>query len=590
MLVLIYSHLNKLVTTFHLSLSMELPSIPTVISDPYLFDVPKDFLGSSESLDSASISKGLQISALTVVPLEMKTNSRYEVGGLGSLYLDHDVRFFQLLVQLNDLSGRSCLYTSGGPKSGWQTESNELEEIVAPSLQVKDAGRAGKSATWVGEENLVVEDGIRESSETEHQSLGQRRLYEQRLARRSSASCDPEDDPWTVDSHLLYDLASGAGTPNIIRGVELAEKQSLGQYLDTLKTRLDRKVETAFSPVQSLLELSSNRPIIEGLNDESLYLDESLHTVLKETHTNESGSTLVTTNLVPTNFFGTPNRHQHEGSLEGSALVLSDVYKGLLKDWVTPLSDEVPGRTRIARAKIAAQMAAELSFASIGVQLRPPVDPAPASQEEPATLALSTFNLPVHPQLQSPSSSGIGKGKQKQALPYPTPQPSSFDPPAILNSKRSGTAFVEDLASARLRFYTSLTPQPTLPPSLSSVLSHWTPGSDPANYTWAAPRVALAEPTLEERNIEAREISRQRKRRERLLKRQRADTLTASQPEPERPYGSQPTLAIRGLVSSQPTVEDHVPMSQAERGPHGGRLSTGKASRPIKKQKRPAGF
>ncbi|KAI9711448.1 MAG: hypothetical protein M1812_007193 [Candelaria pacifica] len=595
MLVLVFSHLNGIVNAFQLSLPVEPPSIPILFSDPCLLDLPREILCPLSGSRPATSGKDLAISALVLNPLDMKVNARYDLGGVGTLYWDHDTRFFRLLVQLNDLSLRNCLYTSGAPSSGWQRESDRFEDVVAPTLQLKDAVRAGQSATRVKRDDFVVEDGIQEMLEPDGRSLERLPPHRKRNARLQSASIDQRDDPWTVDSQLLYDLASGAeiDKPNIIGGLELPEQQKFSHYLETLKTRLERKAETSFSPVQSLLELTSTRPQVEDLSEESLYLEESLQTVLNEIHPDETGSTLITTNLVSSSFFGPPHQDEN-GEPVRDSISLSNIYTKLLKDWVTPLSDEVPGRTRIAKAKIAAQVAAELSLASVGVKLRPAIDPPPVSQAELASPPLSTFNLPVRPRPGSPTTSSSSKGKQRQTLPYPTPQPSSLDPPVSTNSGESGTAFVEDPASARLRAYTSLTPQPQLPSSLSNILSRWVPGTDPATYNWSASHVTPSEPIFEEGKIEARERSKQRKKQERLLKRQRSDTLTTSQPEePVRIYGSQPTLVIRSLMSSQPTEEEgnQIPKSQAERGRHGGRPVLGMGSRPLaKKPRRPPGF
>ncbi|KAI9701443.1 MAG: hypothetical protein M1836_001498 [Candelina mexicana] len=591
-LVLIYSHRNKLVNTFQLSISLTTPSIPMAVSKPCLLELPKDLLSPLEQSNTISSSGKLAISALALVPLELKVNARFELGGLGSLYLDHDVRFFRLLVQLNDLSVRCCLYSSGVPSSGWQRESDRFQDVVSPTLQVKNAARIGQSATRVGEDDFVVEDDLHEVLESRNKPIGRLQLQRKKLTRRQPASRGHKEDPWTVDSQLFYDLASGDETtkPNIIGGLELPGKQDFGQYLATLNTRLERKAETSFSPFQSLLELTSTKPHVKDLSEEALYMDESLQAVLNDILTGETGSTIATLNLVLPSMFGSPNELKDGGPVEGFAS-LSDMYRRLLKDWVTPISDDVPGRTRIAKAKIAAQVAAEISLASIGVSLRPTINPAPVLQAEPASPLLSTFNLPVRARLPSPTGSSASKGKQRESPPYPTPQPSSLGLPATPSSESAGTAFLEDPASTRLRAYTSLTPQPQLPSSLSNIICQWQPGADPATHSWTPPRFALAEPRLDEDDVEARERTNQRKKQERLLKRQRTATLDALIPESQRLYGSQPTLAIRPLISSQPTVEeDRVPMSQTERGPHGGRPGLEKPSRPATKKQKVPGF
>lgn len=147
----------------------------------------------------------------------------------------------------------------------------------------------------------------------------------------------------------------------------------------------------------------------------------------------------------------------------------------------------------------------------------------------------------------------------------------------------------EDPACARLRQYTTVNFQPRLPPSMSTVLSHWAQGADPAQYDWSIATASATAPNTIEEPVD-KDRRKSAPRRGRLSRsRQGGPVKSASQPNPPRLWGSQPQL-LQPVPSSSQLVEDFASMSQVERGPHGGRQDPTKTQRTKFRKARRAGF
>lgn len=298
-------------------------------------------------------------------------------------------------------------------------------------------------------------------------------------------------------------------------------------------------------------------------------------------------------------------KHMDEGEL-GSVVDLSDAYEQLLQSWISPLTSSVPGKVRIGVEKCLRKIAAQLSFASIGVRLGP--RPGETDQVDGRhAMNLAALNLPVREKGMTTENSERGKGKSRETSASPRPMLSlpqggglmrhsrlleaalpTPGPTASLHchSSISSQDHPENAACESLRSLTSLTAQAPLPASLSSLLSHWAVGMDPANYDWDATRRALATVSDTEGTGDEAQVKR-RQRMERRLKRQRQDTVdTSSQPQAVGRWDSQPEPVGATQGSSQVTEGLIFPMSQVEPGRYGSRQGT----RPKATRRRKHGF
>jgi RNA polymerase I-specific transcription initiation factor RRN6 len=264
---------------------------------------------------------------------------------------------------------------------------------------------------------------------------------------------------------------------------------------------------------------------------------------------------------------------------------LLNIYDSLIELWISSLPSGTPGVLRLQKEKIARQVAADVYLASIGVSVGPAASPSEISidENEPGTL-----RLPVRSRKGKEKVTDVSKSSQIPMLP-PSSQITSR--PLSQSSVASGVpnpSSREDPASERLRAYTTLRPQPVLPTSMSTMLMHWMPGTDPNTYSWTATNRVL-EVLTETEDDTGVEKARHQRRQDRL-KRQRAamlESTAAAEQSPTRLWGSQPpAVRVAKLLSSQATVEERIPMTQVERGPFGGRED----ERKRKAKRRAAGF
>lgn len=300
-------------------------------------------------------------------------------------------------------------------------------------------------------------------------------------------------------------------------------------------------------------------------------------------------------------------------------LRLSQVYDSLVQAYISPLPQTIPARVRITLDRLLRDTAAQICLSVHKLQVKSEPDGGDDDPQGESLTKDPSFSLPVR---RKASASNLSvKGKEKaaaQSIPLlmsssQNPQISidtGFQP--IQNSELTASLHSsisslpsEDLSSLRLRLLTTLTPQPCLPPKLSSLLSHWSTFTDPSFYDWEAAQEAPEAENEPETDAQA-------KRREKRRKRQRDNTLgSSSQPSAKRSDlggsqsvlpaqalplservgvgGSQPLLAAQGQQSSgQMTASTQAGvMSQPAPGALGGRG----AKKTVKaREKRKKGF
>lgn len=252
----------------------------------------------------------------------------------------------------------------------------------------------------------------------------------------------------------------------------------------------------------------------------------------------------------------------------------------------------------MAREKTLRRVAMILCLARAGINLRAGSNPSRLIGADQTASVPQQLRLPVRQRGSLDDTSVNGNRRVEGASsPPPRSSPLSVDagflvttrleqnegktpssPPApavtpILHPTSPNTRSnddTEDPACVRLRQYTTVNFQPRLPPSMSRLLSHWAQGSDPAHYDWSIATASTIGPNNAE--IAAAKARRKSAPRRGRLSKTRQDGLlkSASQPNPHRLWGSQPQF-LQPVPSSSQLVEELAPMSQVERGLHGGR-------------------
>jgi RNA polymerase I-specific transcription initiation factor RRN6 len=294
---------------------------------------------------------------------------------------------------------------------------------------------------------------------------------------------------------------------------------------------------------------------------------------------------------------------------------LSSVYDCTLATWVTPLSENIPGRIRLAKAKLCGLVSAQLVLASQSLRIEEPPEMQPAEED---TQTQTQSQDPHSQTLQLPSHQfGINRGftfsQLASSQPFPSsalPTPSQTNTPSqtpSITTASTHTTLFSAPEPHRLSKFTTFTkpPPPALPRSLANILSHWTPGENLETYDWMSTARVLAQQD-EDANEEMTETERRRaqRRAERHLKRQRKEAAASQAREvassqapaifsqPPRGVESQPLSGMPPASSQFTAVGGTGVTSQVEAGRFGGRPgpSAAAAAGVAGKKRRRQGF
>lgn len=275
---------------------------------------------------------------------------------------------------------------------------------------------------------------------------------------------------------------------------------------------------------------------------------------------------------------------------------LASVYDRILTLWITSLPESIPGRVRLARAKLCGLVAAQLVLASQSLRIEELPDSQPSHElTQPDTQSQDPYGQrsqqPGDYRRFALSQLDSSQAFQSSALPTPSQTPS-----ITTASSRPSTFAAPELN--RLSKYISFDKPapPALPRSLNNVLSHWKVGEDINKYDWMSTSRSIAQHD-EEADDEMTETERRRARRraERHMRRQRKEAAAsqaqqlASSQAPEIFSASQPMgLRIESQPSGMPASSQMAGFgtgaaaaSQVEAGRFGGRpaVAAGKKRR-----------
>jgi RNA polymerase I-specific transcription initiation factor RRN6 len=273
-------------------------------------------------------------------------------------------------------------------------------------------------------------------------------------------------------------------------------------------------------------------------------------------------------------------------STDVSGRDLSAAYDEIFLKWITSLPADIPGRVRLAKAKLASAVAADLILACSVLQLKEPADKE-TKPDGPNLELLDEMS-------QEPSSSLPTFSQQASALPTPSMTPS------LITASSHPSSFAAPKLTRLGKYTTFSKPLPTiLPRSLNNVLAHWKLGTHPSDYDWMSTSRNLTQKDDEEdEDLPERKRKRLQRRAERHIRRQRKEAAAsearqlASSQAPEIFSASQP-MALQ--VESQPSaaVAESSQMSRfaGGMGVANSQVVAGRyGGRPPAKKKRKQGF
>lgn len=567
--IVLRSSLSPTLVSFRLIISDDQKMI---LNDPIQFE-----LGFSEdqSDDRATI---LSLHMQSVAIAE-KRSTNVEDTLIGHLRQE-ECRFNTLTMLKNDLSINSVLFLDH--------RSDQPTLIPAPpTWRGKLLGTSSKiKDDFVVDDALVVADHVENFREPVARYIEQRR-------RRAKLLFGQE---WTLHHERTADRVEH----------RTVQAQSVDEVLTQTQDILDRRTEAI--PMQTLLERSTGELTMNDMDRVSAEISQLTAKAFESTpqpgdemDDNDHNTRVVVRAIEAASL---PAMSLH------SSADVAPTYDVIVSHWITPLHNKVPGRIRLAKEQLARRLAAELTLASHVLQVED-IEEQPETQDAKPVQESQSWSLPMHlasSQLQNPYSSQIHS--QSHSI-LPTPSPSGT--PSVTTASSRATTLASAEISNLTKFTTFTKPTPSaLPRNLSKILSHWTPGTDPAAYDWIATSRAISQRTREEEadsQLTEKQRARAHRKAERHIRRQRKEAqasqvqmlassqmpelvVSASQSQPRNFGGSSP--ARQGTMPPPPTafggggvLNSSQPMgfgaaSQAVPGRFGGR--------PPVKKKRKQGF
>jgi RNA polymerase I-specific transcription initiation factor RRN6 len=275
-------------------------------------------------------------------------------------------------------------------------------------------------------------------------------------------------------------------------------------------------------------------------------------------------------------------------SAELSDLGIARLYDSLVFDWLSPLSEKIPGKIRVSKERLIRKILSELVASRIvfyreRIQSSYPENGAndehPLRPESPMLKSELDFS-------SQPTLPGVSLSQDTADFP-PSSQPPS-QPFAADSSESIPT----------LQLYTSLSVQPQISRRVALTTSHWETSADPASYDWdAETRRVQEEEELYGEDPQAiqRRKRRAERRRQRQLERMSQQSNVSSSVAPSVMIESSqppdlPSSSFGRVLPSTQTVEVHIPSSQVFPASFGSREAGKKPLAKDRKKKRAAGF
>ena len=315
-----------------------------------------------------------------------------------------------------------------------------------------------------------------------------------------------------------------------VRTAGKVEKHALQvQNVDDLLTQtqemLEQTREHGITAMQTLLELSTGELTMSDMDTVSAEIAR-LATIAPlprsplpgEVDDNGDGTRTVLRSIEAVSLPGLSSTDHAPGSI-------AQLYDIIVAHWITPLHGKVPGRVRLAKEQLARRLAAELTLAGHVLCIQDTEEHLESQQDTKPTQESQSWDLPMHlasSQLYNPFASQLQS--QSQSV-LPTPSPTGT--PSVTTASSRATTFSSAEVSNLMKFTTFTKPTPSaLPRSLSKLLSHWTPGTDPESYDWISTSRTVSQRTREEEadsQLTEKQRARAHRKAERYMRRQRKE-------------------------------------------------------------------
>ncbi|KAL1957896.1 hypothetical protein VTO42DRAFT_5461 [Malbranchea cinnamomea] len=555
--IALYSQLNSFSQLFRFRMTTDEAPMPTSISDPSILPLPAGASGTNRlghEIDS------MIFSSMTFKVIEQTATPDPSNDS-------ETLRLVKFMGLTNDSRLVETLYYA-------RTENVDDygEFVVTDSISPSIGNRPVSilSSTRANDDDFIVDDGC-------DPVVASRQVSTFKPAKRSR-----HDEQWKDQHASIYSAVEDF----VMRSSFQFQPQSFGDWLAQLPTVFQKFMQGNVSTMpMTMLDVVKEVPTIDDIDENARQLEIAIK-YLFDPDGNNRPQYLLGYLPIPWSSTSSLSPTYHPSTF--SNLGISDLYESLISDWLSSLSEEVPGKIRVYKERLIRRIVIELTLARVSFLCRDwdQEKRLESSQQENAP-AGSTSATAFPTRIRSsdtlpPPLDGIAS--HATALTLPSSQPSSH-------------AMAEEGLSAysTLRRYTTLNPQSAIPKRVAMTISHWKVGCNPSNYDWQN-----TVRTLQEGEKESQASERRRKRAERRrklpLERESQWPEASSSVDPSVRIGGSQPLALNSssqakyMLSSEITPDDGFPMSQIVRGTFGSREASKKSTVKERKKKRAAGF
>ena len=231
-LVLLYSRLTGLTTVFTFQYARSHSNLAPSASDPYLLPLPNDGLDTSTLGASPHVlHRTSRISAMVLKALDFQSPQGSIASGLGQIYSESGVVFYQLSLLTNDLALLECLYV---------VVPSDFKAEVCPPKTISRSVIAKTPAKVFSD--FIVPNGY---VDWEYEDLSSIPTAEEKPEVESRASLTVhQEDPYTIsfewlESEIQNAIIGASPTTGFCQGLELIQNKievKLASAVPTMET------------------------------------------------------------------------------------------------------------------------------------------------------------------------------------------------------------------------------------------------------------------------------------------------------------------------------------------------------------------
>ncbi|GAD97958.1 hypothetical protein ACLA_026600 [Paecilomyces variotii No. 5] len=558
--LMLYSRLNNLVQAFRLSLSTEEAGRLSFMPDPSIMQIPD--LPHAVSSESESHDMCTRIATMVFKEIEHGPPP-----GQKELY-EPDLRLLKLFMLDSRSALHEALYT--GSTDNENVDSTDYTQELSTAgdilrLRKRAIGTRPSRATADVDVHFVVDDMDESVSRMAIQPPG--------LNTPSAlASAAPQ---WTVDYSSVYAAISRKQAPVGRFNDDLLPERNFGECLADLYHRISSSPFSESITAETLFEVAQCLPFLDDIDENAKEFQDFKMAIFQAVDGPNRPRFLPAS-------LSSLTVEDNEGKKEASlTLGVVEIYNDLVRKWLFKLPSRIPGRTRVAKERIIRGVAGELSLARVNL-LR---NVEALTVDNDATSSPGRGEYPFRTDISA-------EPQGPRTIQSSPPLPSNYGPDRL---KSTSTANARQMSHqmplfAGLSSLTTFEESRTPPKNVAEMLSHWSVGSDPATYDWQRTVQQLENDDLRVREKSTTPRRRSRKRAPQSLSQNTVTTIPVLPTVPVvRQWGSQPQDVPPAVQSSQ-AVDEHLPMTQVERGLFGGREAAPRKSIGKARKKRAAGF